>query len=130
MTLTIPAGHRCDWWRIVTDLQGRRSMEDIAYDSAIPRSTVAGFKNLDVEPKHSDGERLIALWCTEFPDQPVPVVRGSVRAKRAELDEMVHRVKCPHCGQTIRGILLEKWNQLRLHFMEQGGQPMPPAPSP
>lgn len=70
---------RVDWWRVITDLSNKgMTMEAISGQVSIPLSTLAGYKNLNVEPKHADGERLLALWKrTMMP--PMPVVTGSVR---------------------------------------------------
>jgi hypothetical protein len=81
--LTIPAGHRCDWWRIVTDLQMHMSLEAIVEVTLIPKSTILGYKNIGAEPKHADGERLLALWRQRMLP-PLPVVAGTTRSRRAE----------------------------------------------
>ena len=83
MTHTIPPGHRCDWWRIVTDLQMHMSLEAIAEHSGIPKSTIMGYKNQDAEPKYADGARLILLWQQRMLP-PLPLVVGSTRSRRAE----------------------------------------------
>ena len=83
MTFTIPHGHRCDWWRIVTDLQMHMSLEAIFEVTGIPVSTLAGYKNLNAEPKHADGERLISLWRQRMVP-PLPIVAGTTRSRRAE----------------------------------------------
>jgi hypothetical protein len=82
MTLTIPAGHRCDWWRIVTDLQMHMSIEAISEVTLIPRGTLLGYKNTGAEPKHADGMRLVALW-TQRMVPPLPLVEGTTRSRRA-----------------------------------------------
>jgi hypothetical protein len=55
---------RIDWFRVLADLDhkglGNRS---IARSLKIPKSTIAGWKDGIHEPRHSDGERLIELWC-------------------------------------------------------------------
>jgi len=70
---------RVDWWRVINDLsQKGMSLEVISGLTTIPKATLAGYKNLNVEPKHADGERLVALWKrTMMPVLPVNV--GSVR---------------------------------------------------
>lgn len=84
MTYTIPPGHRCDWWRVIQDLQMHgMSMEAIAEITFIPKSTLMGYKNQDAEPKHADGERLLALWRTRMLP-PLPVVEGTTRSRRVE----------------------------------------------
>lgn len=54
---------RVDWWQIVVDLS-RKGMAQQEVGRAInkPSSTVHGWK-MGAEPKHADGEILIALWC-------------------------------------------------------------------
>ncbi len=61
---TIPKPGLCVWWwRVIQDLHMHDySMQDVAEITHIPRTTLQGYKNLDVEPKHADGERLLALW--------------------------------------------------------------------
>jgi len=55
---------RTDWFRILADLAhegiGNRG---VARRVCVAKTTVIGWKNHGHEPKHSDGERLIALWC-------------------------------------------------------------------
>jgi predicted transcriptional regulator len=83
MTFAIPPGHRCDWWRIVTDLQMHMSLEAIADVSGIPKATILGYKNVGAEPKHADGMRILALWQARMVP-PVPVMEGTTRSRRAE----------------------------------------------
>lgn len=82
MTLIAPflaPDQRLDWWRILEDLRMHQmSLEAIAEATSIPKSTILGYKNLSAEPKHADGERLLALWRTRMLP-PVPIVRDSVR---------------------------------------------------
>jgi len=77
-------GHRVDWWRVIDDLRrtGLR-VEDMSAGTGIPRSTLAGYKNLDVEPKHADGTALLRLWHVRHDGGVVPVIQGSVRNHRA-----------------------------------------------
>jgi hypothetical protein len=49
--------------------------------TGIPVSTLHGFKNLDAEPKHADGDRLLALWQHRM-HPPVPRITGSIRQER------------------------------------------------
>lgn len=84
LTYTIPPGQRCNWWQVIRDLQMHgMSLEDIAEAAYIPKSTLMGYKNLDAEPKHADGERLIGLWRRRMLP-PLPVVEGTTRSRRAE----------------------------------------------
>lgn len=63
--MTGQIGHRLrvDWWQIVVDLS-RLGLAQQPLGEAIgkPPSTIHGWK-MGAEPKHSDGEALIALWC-------------------------------------------------------------------
>lgn len=70
---------RINWWQIIADLSKKgMTMEVIGGLVNIPVSTLAGYKNLNVEPKHADGERLLMLWRrTMMP--AIPVTAGSVR---------------------------------------------------
>lgn len=70
---------RVDWWRVLADLNRfGLSVTDVSSQTSIPRSTLDGYKNLNVEPKHADGERLLALWRLKCAPM-VPVITGSVR---------------------------------------------------
>ncbi len=73
-------GQRVDWWQLLDDL--RRvglGFDAVSKGTGIPVSTLAGYKNLNAEPKHADGSVLIALWKTRHDGNPVPVTSGSVR---------------------------------------------------
>ena len=54
---------RIDWFQVINDL-GRRGfpLQLIADSVDVAKSTVHGWKQ-GAEPKHGDGERLIAFWC-------------------------------------------------------------------
>lgn len=84
MNYTIPAGHRCDWWQVIQDLQMHgMTIGGIAEITFIPKATIMGYKNQGAEPKHADGERLIALWRQRMLP-PLPVVEGATRTRRVE----------------------------------------------
>lgn len=54
---------RVNWFRIIVNLNRKKlSTRAFAAMLKIPRSTIDGWKQ-GAEPKHSDGERLISLWC-------------------------------------------------------------------
>lgn len=130
MTLapTLLPDQRYDWWRVLEDLRvAGMHLEEVSAAAHIPRSTLAGYKNLDVEPKHADGVRLLDLWRDRMPrEASPPITGGSVRIdRRVQSEEMALQQRCGTCGQVLRGIVLDKWNQLRLHYDEHGG----PAPS-
>lgn len=53
---------RVDWFAILVGLQRcGLSAAAVAIQTTIPRTTILGYKQ-GAEPKHADGERLIALW--------------------------------------------------------------------
>ena len=62
---------RVDWWRVVTDLSANGYGKDHIHH-AIGRSPswVMHLKNIGCEPKHKDGQALLALWST-VTDRPV-----------------------------------------------------------
>lgn len=71
---------RVDWFRVVAELQqAGYKIENIAAAVDVPKSTLMGWRNPPYsEPRHADGERLIALWCrvmkTERDALPLSVV--------------------------------------------------------
>jgi hypothetical protein len=80
--MTLATGHRIDWWQIIEDLRRTGlSVEKIADATEIPKSTLLGYRNLDAEPKHADGEQLRQLWMRRMVP-PLPVQLGSVRSRR------------------------------------------------
>jgi hypothetical protein len=55
---------RVDWFRVMAELQAQGyNLANISAAISVPKSTMMGWRNLDAEPRHADGERLIALWC-------------------------------------------------------------------
>lgn len=85
-TPEIGNGHRVDWWQVIEDLRKTGiSIEAIAGSTGIPKSTLLGYRNLDAEPKHADGERLRSLWLRRM-HPPLPIREGSVRSRRAGYD--------------------------------------------
>lgn len=75
-------GSRINWWQIIEDLRRTGlSIEKIADGTEIPKSTLLGYRNLDAEPKHADGEQLKQLWLRRMVP-PLPVQIGSVRSHR------------------------------------------------
>lgn len=73
------------------------------------KSTVLGWKNLDAEPRHLEGERLVLLWCqtTGLTREQLPVEpKAGERPHRR-----IHPVPevCPCCGDPaytprVRGV--------------------------
>lgn len=54
---------RVDWFRVLADLQYLGMSNNEAADRlGIPQRTLAGWKE-GAEPRHCDGEALVALWC-------------------------------------------------------------------
>lgn len=51
-----------DWFRLIADLRKTGLTEShISNDTGIPRTTLVGWKQ-GSQPRHHEGERLIALW--------------------------------------------------------------------
>jgi hypothetical protein len=70
---------RIDWWRITMDLQDAGySLQRVADETFIPRSTLLGYRNLGAEPPHGNGEALLALW-RRVMVPAVPVTDSKVR---------------------------------------------------
>ena len=82
MTTQLQPDQRVNWWQVIEDLRrAGMTTEAVAKAVAIPKSTLLGYKNLAAEPRHADGERLLALWrATVMP--AVPVLADSVRQER------------------------------------------------
>ncbi len=54
---------RVDWFQILVDLSRRGyTVRAVAVQVGVPHSTLMGWKNLGHEPKHTEGERLLAFW--------------------------------------------------------------------
>ena len=79
---TLSQDQRHDWSRILIDLSMHgMTLQAVFEATGIPVSTLHGFKNLDAEPKHADGDRLLALWAGRM-HPPVPRITGNVRQRR------------------------------------------------
>lgn len=54
---------RIDWFQVITSL-GRAgySLSAVASAIRVPKGTLTGWKQ-GAEPRYSDGERLVQLWC-------------------------------------------------------------------
>lgn len=60
-TLTRP--NRIDWKAAILQMHAKGcSLEDMALFVGVSSTTVWGWKNIDAEPKHADGERLLSMW--------------------------------------------------------------------
>ena len=79
-------GQCVDWWQVIQDLHMHgMTLAAIGEVTYIPKSTLHGYKNLGVEPKHADGERLIALWRMRMAGELPRVacaLRQSVRVRK------------------------------------------------
>ena len=52
-----------DWFKVICDLsKSELTLQAMADIIKVPKPTIVGWKQ-GAEPKHSDGERLIKLWC-------------------------------------------------------------------
>ena len=72
-------GFRINWWQVIEDLRRTGlSVEKIVESTEIPKSTLLGYRNLDAEPKHADGEQLKQLWLRRMVP-PLPVMAGNTR---------------------------------------------------
>lgn len=79
---TLDQNQRYDWWQILQDLSMHgMTLQVVSEATGIPVSTLNGYKNLNAEPKHADGERLLATWHRRM-HPPVPRITGSVRQGR------------------------------------------------
>lgn len=73
---------RIDWFRILTDLRVQGySLYAVAEQTGIPRKTLDGYRNQDAEPRHCDGELLLALW-ERVMLPPVPTVQDHRKNRR------------------------------------------------
>lgn len=64
-----------DWFDVLLDLQRKGySPATIGMAIDVPRTTIIGWRDLEASPRHDDGERLVALWCTvmELPRHELP----------------------------------------------------------
>jgi hypothetical protein len=75
---------RIDWWRVIVDLgyQGY-SHQRIADELLVGKSWVAGVKNSGHEPRHRDGEMLLALWSQVMSKPATDAPRSAVSAESA-----------------------------------------------
>lgn len=54
---------RIDWFRVITEvLRGGHSIQSAADAIDVARTTLIGWKQ-GAEPRYSEGERLVLLWC-------------------------------------------------------------------
>lgn len=58
-----PGPKRIDWFRVITMvLRGGYSIQSAADAIDVARTTLIGWKQ-GAEPRYSEGERLVLLWC-------------------------------------------------------------------
>lgn len=58
-----PGPKRIDWFRVITMvLRGGYSIQSAADSIDVARTTLIGWKQ-GAEPRYSEGERLVLLWC-------------------------------------------------------------------
>lgn len=63
MTLAVLPDLCVDWKEVFLQLQREGySTPAIEHFTGVKRSTFMGWKNLDAQPRHHDGERMIAFW--------------------------------------------------------------------
>lgn len=61
--MPLVATFRVDWFRVITDITRTGvTLYEIASEVGVSKSAVCGWKS-GAEPKHGDGENLIAYWC-------------------------------------------------------------------
>lgn len=74
------------WWHVIVQIE-RCGYTHAQIAAAIggARTTVQDWKNKDAEPRHEDGERLIALWrvVTGLPREEVPLKLDAVLSAAA-----------------------------------------------
>ncbi len=66
---------RVDWWAVLHELNRLGiTVAAAAHQIGVPKATVLGWKNAGAEPRHADGEALVALWSrvTNKPADAVP----------------------------------------------------------
>lgn len=75
-----------DWFMVLADLKAvGLSTYAVADLINVPKGTLLGWKNTGAEPKHSDGEKLISLWCSsqkrpraELPKEVAPISSAKI----------------------------------------------------
>ncbi|WP_439671443.1 hypothetical protein [Cupriavidus necator] len=80
-----------DWHALLIQLQrAGQSTSKIAAGSNVRRSTFLGWKNGGAQPRHPEGERMIAFWCrvtgkgrADLPMRPVELSAARMNSERA-----------------------------------------------
>ncbi|SEB72929.1 hypothetical protein SAMN05216178_2032 [Pseudomonas saponiphila] len=59
-----PGPKRIDWFKVITEVlrSGEYSIQGAADEIGVARTTLIGWKQ-GAEPRYSEGERLVLLWC-------------------------------------------------------------------
>ncbi|MEM5429389.1 hypothetical protein [Cupriavidus oxalaticus] len=80
MVLAPAADLVVDWNALFLQLQREGySTPDIEHFTGIPRGTFMGWKNSGAQPRHPEGERMIAFWA-----QATSLARDALPMKQAE----------------------------------------------
>lgn len=69
------------WWHVIVEMERNGYTHgQIAAAIGSARSTIEGWKNKHAEPRHEDGDRLIALWrvVTGKPMDELPRKAGAI----------------------------------------------------
>lgn len=86
MTFTPVLDQVVDWKEVFLQLQREGwSTHEIAHFTGISKSTFMGWKNDDAQPRHAQGERMIAFWAQalakhrdQLPMKPMPLSAAKV----------------------------------------------------
>lgn len=71
---------RVDWFRVLADLRERGvTVRDVSDRTGIPRTTIHDLKS-GKEPRHSDGEKILAVWSEAMMRTFVPTAMDEKRA--------------------------------------------------
>lgn len=85
---------RIDWFRVLSDLKAQGySIYAVSEHTGIPRTTLLGYKDLDVEPKHSDGELLLAMWERQM--IPATPTKSDTRRRNSREPDSQSERQCP-----------------------------------
>lgn len=85
MTLAVLPDLCVDWNEVFLQIQREGfSTRDIEQFTGIRRTTFLGWKNLDAQPRHPEGERMIAFWsqATSQSRVDLPMKSASVSAAK------------------------------------------------
>jgi len=97
----LPTIARIDWFRVLMDLKrAGLSLETTALFVEMSKSAVISWKNLDCEPGHTSGERLLMLWerSTGMDKSAAPRVIDETKVKPGQAPQLRYKIGCPLCG--------------------------------